>query len=63
MLKYQHGTENECFVEENLAEEIRKYRCLYDKSCEDFKDKFKNKNAWKEVEEALGIEEGKQYFI
>ena len=36
--------------EESLAEEIRNFACLYDKSCADYKDKHKKINAWKAVE-------------
>ena len=38
--------------DESLAEEVRKHRCLYDKSCVEY---------WKEVDEELGYEEGKSY--
>ena len=43
---------------EALAEEVRKYSIIYDKSNPSHKDKFKIKNAWRKVEEALGMEEG-----
>lgn len=49
--------------DESLAEEVRKYKCLYDKSSADYKDKFKNKNAWREVETVLGYSPGICYFI
>ena len=48
--------------EEELAENVRKYTCLYDKSSEDYKNKIKVLNAWKAVDSALGLEEGK-YLI
>ena len=35
--------------DELLAEEFRKYKYLNSKSCASYKDKFKTKNAWKEV--------------
>ena len=44
--------------EERLAEEIRKFPCLYDKSNEGYKEKDRKKNAWREVENTLGHEEG-----
>ena len=44
---------------ESLAEEIRNFACLYDKSCADYKDMHKKINAWKAVEERLVFEEGK----
>ena len=34
---------------EELAEVIRKYPCLYDKSKKEYKDKNVTENAWKEV--------------
>ena len=44
--------------EKRLAEEMRKFSCLYDKSNEDYKEKDSEKNAWREVENTLGYEEG-----
>ena len=44
--------------EECLAEEVRKYACLYDKTSKFYKDKNRKINAWRKVEEALGFEEG-----
>ena len=46
------------FEEEELAEEVRWYACLYDKTDPGYKDKNRKKNTWKKVEEALGYEEG-----
>ena len=34
---------------EKLAEVVRKYPCLYDKSRKEYKDKTVVENAWKEV--------------
>ena len=39
--------------EEALAEEVRKYPCLYDKSDEEYKDRTKNRNAWNAVDQTL----------
>ena len=33
--------------DESLAEEVRKYSCLFDKSSPHYKDKRKSANAWK----------------
>ena len=44
--------------EEGVAEEVRKYPCLYDKTLSEYKDKLAKRNAWKKVEEMLGMEEG-----
>ena len=46
--------------DEELAEEVRKYPVLYDKSSPQYKDKRKVENAWKLVDEQLGFEEGEQ---
>ena len=48
--------------EESLALEIRKYLCLYDKKCVDYKNKRAKANAWTKIEEELGLEEGKHIF-
>ena len=49
---------------EKLAEAVRNFPCLYDKSSGDFKDANKKKLAWKDVAEATGIESGKlTWFI
>ena len=44
--------------EEILAETVRKYPCLYDKSSVYHKDKRKVANSWRAVTEELGYEEG-----
>ena len=44
--------------EERLAEEIRKFPCLYGKSHKEYKEKDRGKNVWHEVKNALGYEEG-----
>ena len=44
--------------EETLAECVRKYPCLYDKTCKHYKDKHCVENAWAEVDKELGYEEG-----
>lgn len=38
---------------EELAEAVRKYPCLYDKSKKEYKDKIVTANAWKEVADQL----------
>ena len=43
---------------EQLSIEIRKYPCLFDKSNAECKGKDRVKNAWKEIDNSLGIEEG-----
>ena len=55
------GRTNKCDLkeDESLAEE--KHRCLYDKSCVEYREKDRTENSWKEVDEELGYEEGKSY--
>ena len=48
--------------EDTLAEEVRKYPCLYDKSEEGYKDRTKNRNAWNAVDQALGAEKGTFFY-
>ena len=51
---------NACNLEEEeiLAEEVRKYPCLYDKSNAGYKERDRTKNAWRAIEEELGYEKG-----
>ena len=42
---------SENFSKDDLMEEVRKYPCLYDKICKDFKDKYVKLNSWKAVGE------------
>ena len=51
--------------EESLMESLRKYRCLYDKSCADYKNKVFVENAWAAVDKEMSFEEGKEfsYFL
>ena len=44
--------------EEMLAEAVRKYPILYDKSDRFFKEKNKKKLAWKDVANMVNIEDG-----
>ena len=47
---------------EKLAEAVRLYPCLYNKSSEDFKDANKKKLCWKDVAAAVGVSSGKWTF-
>ena len=47
---------------ENLAEAVRLYPFLYNKSSEDFKDVNKKKLCWKDVAAAVGVTSGKWTF-
>ena len=47
--------------EEKLCVEVEKYPCLYDKQNKGYKDKERKKNAWRKIDEELGIEEGKDF--
>ena len=44
--------------EEELTNEVRNFLCLHGKSSNDYKDKVKTGNAWKAVDEAVGLEDG-----
>ena len=44
---------------EKLAEAVRNYPCLYDKSSDNFKDTNKKTLCWKDVAEAAGVSSGK----
>ena len=44
--------------DEELAKEVRKYPCLYDKASEHYTDKRKVANTWKRGDEQLRFEEG-----
>ena len=41
--------------DEKLAEDVRKYLCLYDKAPEYYKNRRKVANAWKRADEQLGF--------
>ena len=56
------ASENSVFYEK-LAEEVRSYTCLYDKSSDDFKDTNKKKLCWKDVAEAVAFSTGKVNII
>ena len=47
---------------EKLAEAVRLYPCLYNKSSEDFKDANKKKLCWKDVAAAVNVTSGKWTF-
>ena len=58
--KYMRATLEE---DEILAEEVKKYPCLYDKRIKDYKDKIVNTNSWTKVAESINLlnAEGKFY--
>ena len=45
--------------DETLADAVRKYKVLYDKSMPEYKEKLTKSNAWRKVDKSLGLEEGK----
>ena len=49
--------------EEILAETVRKYPCLYDKSNKGYKERDRKSNAWQKIDEELGYEEGTYTFL
>ena len=46
-------------LDENLAELVRNFPVLYDKSSPDFKNKQMKNAAWKDVARSLGLKTGK----
>ena len=47
--------------DEKLAESVRKYPVLYDKSCAEFSDKLQKTLAWTGVGKELGLKNGMFY--
>ena len=49
------GKTNQCVLQQNekLAEEVRKYPCLYDKAEVGYKDKLRKVNAWAKIDETF----------
>ena len=45
-------------LEEKLAEAVRQFPVLYDKSCKDFKDNSKKRLAWDDVAKKVGLQTG-----
>ena len=45
-------------LEENLAEAVRQFPVLYDKSCKDFKDNSLKRLAWDDVAKQVGLQNG-----
>ena len=50
----------ELLCHEKLAEAAKQFRCLYNKSMKDYKDKDKRNNAWTKVAELADME--REYF-
>ena len=47
-------------LDEKLAETVRNYKILYDKSSKDFKDRQKKALAWDDVAKKVGFRSGLQ---
>ena len=45
-------------LDEKIAEAVRRFPVLYDKSCKDFKDNYTKKNAWEDVAKIAGLSSG-----
>ena len=45
-------------LDEKIAEAVRRFPVLYDKSCKDFKDNNMKKNEWEEVAKIAGLSSG-----
>lgn len=50
-------------LEEKLAEAVRQFPVLYDKSCRDFKDNNNKRVAWEDVAKQVGLQTGMYYSI
>ena len=50
-------------LEEKLAEAVRQFPVLYNKSCRDFKDNNKKRVAWEDVAKQVGLQTGMYYSI
>jgi len=50
-------------LHEKLAESVRKFPVLYDKSSNDFKDKHRKEQAWGDVAKEVGFATGKNFFV
>ena len=44
--------------DEALAIKVEKYPCLYNKALKVYKENDRRQNAWREIEESLGYEQG-----
>ena len=44
--------------DEKIAEAVRRFPVLYDKSCKDFTDNNTKKNAWEDVAKIAGLSSG-----
>ena len=49
-------------LDEKIAEAVRRFPVLYDKSCKDFKDNNTKKNAWEDVAKIAGLSSGMLYY-
>ena len=49
-------------LDETVAEAVRLFPVLYDKSCKDFKDTNKKNNAWEDVAKQAGLSSGMLIF-
>ncbi|XP_074634579.1 uncharacterized protein LOC141893102 isoform X4 [Acropora palmata] len=47
-------------LDEKIAEAVRRFPVLYDKSCKDFKDNNTKKNAWEDVAKIAGLSSGNE---
>ena len=45
-------------MDEKVAEAVRRFPILYNKSLKDFRDRNKKKNAWEEVARQAGLSTG-----
>ena len=48
--------EETCLKNETLINMVQNYRCIYDKSCKDYKDTRKKRDAWTEIAQKLKVD-------
>ena len=52
----------ELLLHDKLAEAVKQFRCLYDKSLKDYKDKHTRNSAWTKVAELADMEQGEYLY-
>ena len=56
------SSSKELLHHEKLAQAVKQFRRLYDKSSEDYKDKHKRNNSWTKVAELADMEQGEYLY-
>ena len=61
MKKYYEYEQCHLREDKTVAEVVKKKQCLYDESFSWYKERERCNNAWKDVDEEIGIKEGSYY--